>query len=144
MYGQQQNFPLAVIAGIFGAVVGAVIWTTATVISNYKTGVVAILIGIMVGMAIRGAGKGTDQKFAILGALCSLLGGAMGDILSDVALYSKLKHLDFVAVAFHTNAAFLAKLVCLLPPHGFSLLRDCVCRRLQILRPTPSDAPVTP
>ncbi len=90
-----QNFPLAVIAGIGAAAVGAALWSAVTVATDMKLGLIAIAVGYLVGQAIRAAGQGVDAKFGYLGAVCGLLGCAAGDVLSNIAFFAQAKSYSF-------------------------------------------------
>jgi hypothetical protein len=107
----EQNFPLAIAAGLIAALIGAAIWTGATIATNSKLGLVAIFIGFIVGKAVNITGKGVDQKFGILGALCGLLGCVLGDLSSDIAFYAQLHNMSFSYVLEHLNVDFLVALV---------------------------------
>ena len=91
----QQNFPLAVIAGISAALLGAVLWAAVTVTTEYKLGLMALAVGYMAGQAIRLAGQGVDAKFGYLGAACGFLGCAAGDVLSNIVFFAHAKSLSF-------------------------------------------------
>ena len=99
MLRSQQNFALAVPAGIVAALVGAILWAVVVYVSGYALGLMAIAVGAVVGYAVRATGKGVDQKFGILGAGCAALGWALGTALADVAMLAKLENLSF-ATAF--------------------------------------------
>ncbi|MBV8649866.1 MAG: hypothetical protein JO255_00280 [Alphaproteobacteria bacterium] len=88
----QQNFALAIPAGIAAAIVGAAIWGAAVFATETKIGLIAVALGALVGYAIRGTGKGIEPKFGVLGAVCAAFGWALGTILSDVAFLAK--HVD--------------------------------------------------
>jgi hypothetical protein len=92
----QQNFPLAVIAGVSAALLGAVLWAAVTVTTEYKLGLMALAVGYMAGQAIRLAGQGVDAKFGYLGAACGFLGCAAGDIMSNVVFFAHHKSLSLV------------------------------------------------
>ena len=92
----QQNFPLAVIAGIAAALIGAALWAAVTVTTEYKLGLMALAVGYMAGQAIRLAGQGMDAKFGYLGAACGFLGCAAGDILSNIAFFAHAKSLSLM------------------------------------------------
>lgn len=94
----EQNFPLAVAAGLATALAGAVLWAVVTVVTKMELGLMAVAIGYLVGQGIRATGKGIDQKFAILGAACALLGCVVGNFLSVIAFFAQLKHFSFFAV----------------------------------------------
>ena len=91
----QQNFPLAVIAGICAALIGAALWAVVTVTTEYKLGLMALAVGYMAGQAIRLAGQGMDAKFGYLGAACGFLGCAAGDVLSNIVFFAHAKSLSF-------------------------------------------------
>jgi hypothetical protein len=93
----QQNFALAVPAGIAAAIVGAVLWALVVYLSGYSLGLMAIVVGALAGYAVRTTGKGVDQKFGILGAVCAALGWALGTALADVAMVAQVQNEPFTA-----------------------------------------------
>ena len=82
----EQNLVMAVLAGLVAAVFGAGAWAAATVVSGYQVGWMAIVIGLAVGFTVRIVGKGMDQVYGIAGAVLSLIGCALGNLLT-VAYY---------------------------------------------------------
>lgn len=88
----QQNFARAVPAGIAAALVGAALWAITVFATQMKLGLIAVVIGALVGYAIRVSGKGIDQKFGILGAVCAALGWALGTISGDIAFVAQYVH----------------------------------------------------
>ena len=97
----QQNFARAVPAGIVAALVGAAIWAITVYATNMKLGIIAIVIGALVGYAIRVTGNGIDQKFGLLGAACAALGWALGTFCSDIAFVANYVHRPFPEVFFN-------------------------------------------
>jgi len=91
----RQNFPLAVIAGLTAAIGGAVLWAAVTVSTEYKLGLMALVVGYVVGQAIRIAGQGLDAKFGYLGAACGFLGCAGGTVLCNIVFFAQAKSLSF-------------------------------------------------
>jgi hypothetical protein len=85
----EQNFALAVPAGLGAAVAGAVVWAVSVYVTQLKLGLVVIVVGLIVGYAVREAGKGTSPQFGILGAACAAFGWALGTVLCDVAFLAK-------------------------------------------------------
>jgi hypothetical protein len=63
----EQNLPMAVVVGSAAALLGAAGWATATVMTGYKLGIIAIAVGLLVGMAVRSAGRGVTPVFAVVG-----------------------------------------------------------------------------
>jgi hypothetical protein len=100
----QQNFGLAIPAGVAAAIVGAAVWAGVTFATETKIGLIAVAVGALVGYAIRAAGKGLEAKFGLLGAICAAFGWGLGTVLSDVAF-----------LAHHVNRPFLDVLVQLDP-----------------------------
>jgi len=90
----QQNLPLGVIAGLAGALIGAVAWALITVTTEYEIGYMAVAIGFLVGYGMR-LGKGLDKIFGITGAILALLGCVFGNLLSLIAFVAKQEHLGF-------------------------------------------------
>jgi hypothetical protein len=66
----EQNLPLGILGAFGAAVIGAVLWATITVATEYQIGYMAIAVGFIVGFANRMLGKGVDQIFGI--SWCSL------------------------------------------------------------------------
>ena len=91
-----QNFALAVPAGLAAALVGAGVWAAFTVATEMQLGLIAIAIGYVVGQAIRHAGKGIDPKFGVLGAVCALIGCALGNTLSALAFVAQAGHVPML------------------------------------------------
>lgn len=90
------NFPAALAAGLAAAVLGAAIWAAITVTTNTKHGLVAVGIGVLVGFAIRFAGRGAEPKFAFAGAAFALFGCVLGNYLTIVALRANYTDTGYV------------------------------------------------
>jgi antitoxin component YwqK of YwqJK toxin-antitoxin module len=95
---QQQDLPHAIVGGAAAALVGASIWATITVLTNYQIGYMAILIGFLVGFSIRYFGSGIDQIFGILGGLLALVGCALGNLFSQVAFIAQSESMGYIEV----------------------------------------------
>ncbi len=107
----RQNFPLAVIAGLTAAIMGAILWAGVTVASEYKLGLMALAVGYLVGQAIRIAGQGVDAKFGYLGAACGFLGCASGTVLCNIAFFAQAKSLSFAQTLDIMTPELLMRLV---------------------------------
>jgi len=79
---EEQNLVLAIIVGGAAALLGAILWAIQTVITDYQIGILAIGIGLLVGFAVRLAGKGFDRIYGILAGLLSLLGIIAGNVFT--------------------------------------------------------------
>jgi len=106
-----QNFNLAILAGIGAAVLGAALWAIVTVTTKSELGLMAIVVGFVVGRAIRAVGHGVDQKFGYLGAACALAGCIAGNVLSDIGFYANIRGIGFGQALADMDLALLTKLV---------------------------------
>ena len=76
------NYLLAFILGGVAAFVGGYIWYGITSASDTKWGIVALLIGAMVGFAVYfGSGRKLMWSFGFIGALAAVVGLLWGDYL---------------------------------------------------------------
>lgn len=107
----EQNLPFAAVAGIAAAFVGAILWAIITVSTEYQIGFMAIAVGIMVGYAIKEAGKGIDKTFSYLGAVCGLLGCVVGNILSVVGFFAKAKGVGYFDALAAMNVDLISSLM---------------------------------
>ena len=76
----------SLIKGILGsciaAVLGAVIWAAITAITHFQIGWMAVGVGFLVGYGVRVLGKGTTQKFGLVGGTLAFLGCVLGNLLA--------------------------------------------------------------
>lgn len=68
--------------GLVAALAGAAAWAVLTAVTNYKLGLVAVGIGLLVGYAMARSGS-TDSRLPYAGAVVALLGCFVGDVLTD-------------------------------------------------------------
>lgn len=94
----EQNVPAAVIVGFLTSVLGAVIWALLTIATGLQIGIMALGIGALVGIFVRIYGKGITIKFGVIGAIFSLFGCVLGNLMSSVALISEYYEIGFWSV----------------------------------------------
>ena len=82
------GFAVGLLAAIAAAVVGAIIWAVITVTTDYRIGVVAVGIGVLVGLAIDRFGGG-DRRLPAAGAVITLIGCALGELFADAHIYGQ-------------------------------------------------------
>ncbi len=85
---KEQNMPMAIVGGIIGALVSGGLWAAITVATETQFVFFSIVVGIIVGFIVRVLGKGMSIPFGIIGAIFSLLGCVLGNILAIVVIYS--------------------------------------------------------
>lgn len=88
-YGQVPAMPApALIGGLAACVAGSVLWAVVTVVTKTQIGFMAVGMGLLVGFTVRYLGQGGKIAFGIMGALLSLVGCLLGNLLSQVGFYS--------------------------------------------------------
>lgn len=94
----QENLPMASIAGLIAALIGAGLWAAVTVLSKHQIGWMAIGVGILTGFAVGKAGKGISPVFGWVGAFFAFLGCAIGNLLSVCGFISIQESVPFLEV----------------------------------------------
>ncbi len=84
----EQNLPFGIIAGTVAALLGAAFWALIAMGLRIQSGWVAMVIGILVGNAVRFFGKGVTLSFPIAAAALAVLGCVLGKLLSAAAFYA--------------------------------------------------------
>lgn len=109
----EQRLGLGILAGAVAALVGAGVWAVVTVVTSYQIGWMAVGVGFLVGFAIRAAGKGISPAFGIAGAVLSLLGCILGNLLSISWFASVEEAVPYPQVVFSvlTQPAFAFELL---------------------------------
>ncbi|WP_268123609.1 hypothetical protein [Roseivirga pacifica] len=96
---EYQDFGSAIFGGVLVALLGAILWATITVITEFQIGFMAVGIGLIVGFSIRFFGAGVDQKFGILGALLALVSCLLGNILTQVGFVAQEENISYLLAA---------------------------------------------
>jgi hypothetical protein len=107
----QQNFVAGLVAGAAAALVGAVIWAVITDVTGYQIGFMAIGVGFLVGYAVRVAGKGIDQSFAIMGAVLALLGCVVGNALAVLGIVASQENMTYAELWSRVDLPILGNLM---------------------------------
>ncbi len=90
------NVLLGLVGGLVGAFLGAALWAAIAYFTNYKLGLIAIVVGLAAGFGVRLLGKGRTALFSVVGAVCALLGCVVGDCLTIIALGSKVANVSLL------------------------------------------------
>ncbi|MHC4071529.1 MAG: hypothetical protein ACYTGS_05790 [Planctomycetota bacterium] len=92
----EQNLIAGTLAGAAAALVGAGIWASISALTENQIGWMAIVVGFLVGYAVRLAGKGIDRIFGVVGAILSLMGCAVGNLLRASYFIAKAEGIPFL------------------------------------------------
>jgi hypothetical protein len=72
----------AIGAGVASAVLGGLLWAAVVVATNYKTGIMAIVVGIVAGWVVQRTGRSGAPSLGVVGAACALLGCVLGTLFT--------------------------------------------------------------
>lgn len=106
----QQNFPLAIVAAVVSALVGATLWAVITVSTEYQIGFMAVGVGALVGFSVRILGKGVDQKYGILGAIFALVGCLLGNLFTQVGFAATELDVNFFEILFGLSSEVIVEI----------------------------------
>lgn len=98
-----QNLVFGMAAGVAAALVSALLWAVVSASTNYQIGWMAVGVGVLVGLAIRWAGKGVDNSFGIAGSVISLLGCVLGNFLTAVVIVSRQESIPVMEILSRVN-----------------------------------------
>ncbi len=107
----EQNLVVGAAAGLAASLVGAGAWAGITVATGYQIGFMAIGVGLLVGFAVRAAGKGVSSVFGIVGAVLSLIGCALGNLLAVTAIVAQSEGVAFLEALGQLNPALAQQLM---------------------------------
>ncbi len=92
----EQNLSKGIIAGTVTGIIGALLWGTITVLTNFQIGYMAIAIGAAVGYSFRYFGKGIDQIYGILGAFTAIISCVLGNFFSIIGFIANNEGLSYI------------------------------------------------
>lgn len=107
----EQNMVLAIVAGAVASLVGAVAWAGITVVTGYQIGFMSIGIGFLVGFAVRTLGKGISSPFGVVGAIFSLVGCGLGNLLAVLAMVAENEGIEFFSALSQLNFPMMQELM---------------------------------
>ncbi len=92
------NLPLGIVAGALAAVLGAIVWAAIAYATDMVIGYIAIGVGFLVVLAMRRFGRGSTQVYGVAGAALALAGCVLGDVLTFLAVGSKMMEVSILEV----------------------------------------------
>jgi hypothetical protein len=103
----RENVALVVAIGVIAMLVGAALWALVTVLTQMELGLMAIVVGFVVGLGIQKVRKRPNRNFGILGAVLALIGCLLGNALSFVAFAAQQSGGSFADVLMTVSPAGL-------------------------------------
>lgn len=108
---EEQNLLMGSLSGLLAAIVGAGVWAAVTVATEFQIGWMAVGIGFLVGYAMRLAGKGIAPVFGAVSAVLSLLGCALGNLLTITWFIASAEGMPFMAVVTQLDLAIIVEIL---------------------------------
>lgn len=108
---EEQNLVMGGLSGFVAAMLGAGIWATVTVTTEYQIGWMAVGIGFLVGYAVRLVGKGLTPVFGALSAVLSLFGCIAGNLLTFAWFIASAEGMTIMDVAAQLNFAIVVEIL---------------------------------
>lgn len=100
---EEQSFGKGFLGGFAASFGIAVAWAIVTVVTDHIWGIMAILVGVAVGYAVRVTGRGVESKFGWLGAALSLVGCLMGNLMAVSIVVGQDQGIPFWALFISLN-----------------------------------------
>ncbi len=94
----KQSLPLAIAGGFIGLIIATFLWSFVTYLTGYQVKFMAIGVGIVVGFAVRIAGRGRSFTFGLIGAFFSLLACFSGHLLSMITVSASVRGVSVLTV----------------------------------------------
>lgn len=95
----RQNAAVGFFGGVIAAIVGAALWAVVTVSIELQCAWMAVILGVIVGSTVNNMGMGSSAVFGGIGAICSLFGCVLGNLLSACGFVAIQQSKPFFEVA---------------------------------------------
>ncbi len=95
---RDQSLRNAFYAGFIVVIVFSVVWALASTLSNRIWPWLTIVLGILVGLAVRRAGRGIDWRFPVLAAALAVVGALIGNIVVAAAFTARVLETSTFAI----------------------------------------------
>lgn len=81
----QQSLPNALYAGLIIIITFSILWAMASTLINRILPWMTLILGILVGLGVRRAGRGLDWRFSLLAAVLAALGALLSNVVVAAA-----------------------------------------------------------
>jgi hypothetical protein len=98
----EQSLPNALFAGLIIIIVFSALWAMASTLFDRILPWMTLVLGILIGLAVRRAGRGLDWRFPVLAAALAVFGSLISNIVVAAA---------FTAVALDTSTLHILRAV---------------------------------
>lgn len=98
----EQSLPNALYAGLITIILFSVLWAMASTLIDRILPWMTLVLGILVGLAVRRAGKGLDWRFPLLAAVLAIFGALLSNVVVAAA---------FTAAALDTSTLHVLRAV---------------------------------
>lgn len=95
---EQQSFRGALLAGLVVIVVFSILWAMLSTLTNRIFPWMTIILGILIGLAIRRAGRGIDWRFPTLAAALAVAGSLASNVIVSAAFTARALETTTLAV----------------------------------------------
>ncbi len=109
----EQSLPMAILGGLIASLVAAALWGVISYATKFQIGFMAIGVGFLVGYAVKFFGKGMTAVFGIIGAVFSLFGCLLGNILTTIiaASFEESVPVSTILTAFLTSPTIIIEIL---------------------------------
>jgi hypothetical protein len=107
----KESLPLGILAGVAGAILGALGWAAISAATGYQIGYAAIGIAFLVGYGVRTFGSGFTRTYGIVGAVLSLFGCALGNVGAALAQIAKHENVPYLELLRRVDYAKLPSIL---------------------------------
>ena len=110
---KKTNYPRIILFGMLFGIIGSLIWFTISILTGYQIGLIAILVGWLVGLGILFGSKGVkSQKFQILSSFIALICIFLGDYLTlNHEIRKYLIDMGYEGIPYFLNFSVISKSV---------------------------------
>lgn len=95
---ERQSFRGAVVASLVVIVVFSVLWAMLSTLTNRIFPWMTVVLGVLIGFAIRRAGRGLDWRFPVLAAFAGTLGAFAGNVVVSAAFTARALETSTITV----------------------------------------------
>lgn len=101
---EQQSLRNALLASLIVIVVFSILWAMLSTLVNRVFPWMTVLLGVIIGFAVRRAGQGVDWRFPVLAAVAAIAGALASNIVVAAAFTARLLETSTLTVLAETTS----------------------------------------